>query len=82
MGISDKRDHRQLYHAEVNMKLATKPKMTLPPDPIGDALADCYTFLLRKVEAKEMPLVAEQLSGREVVREKVEAVHELEQLEA
>jgi len=25
---------------------------TFPPDPIGDALADCYMFLLRKLNEK------------------------------
>ena len=34
------------------MTLTRYDSPRLPPDPIGDALADCYTFLLRKLDAK------------------------------
>lgn len=34
------------------MKLRTRINPPLPPDPVGDALADCYMFLLRRLAEK------------------------------
>jgi hypothetical protein len=34
------------------MKAILDDNQTLPPDPVGDALADCYTFLLRRMREK------------------------------
>ncbi len=34
------------------MKLQTRINPPLPPDPVGDTLADCYIFLLRRLAEK------------------------------